>query len=231
MAEKALADREAAKARTSIVAAFALLFLLLAIISISIAYYIHSRKLLLRKRMNAKYATDLMLYTKATTEIDRLKKSSSTNQTELEKAEKTLTLLKKSIQAVNANMKNTTESALMADSLKDCESVRQIKVCATQGQSLTNMQWAAYSDAINAYLPHFPKKMEGMFSSINIEEIDIRITLLALLNLPQKQKALLLGITPSNLSMRRKRLYEAVFGMRGTAKDFDQAITNVAFAP
>jgi len=230
MATKAVAERKAATARTSIAAAIALLLLLLTIISVSIAYYIYSRRLLLRNRMNAKYATDLMLYTKVSSELEKLKTTHSSNIEEQENAERTLSFLKKSIQFDSSNDKNISECALLADTLMGNEIVRQIKESAAAGEELTSTQWATYKEALRTYIPHFIPKLYAMYENTDIEEIDLRIAMLSLLNIPQKQKATLLGISPNNLSMRRKRLYEAFVGTKGTAKDFDKTIRNVAFS-
>ena len=226
ISQKAVSEKERVKMQRTLFAFISLALFLLAVSSIGFAHYLYIRKTIMRKRMNTKYATDLMLYCKAREELEQTKVVNETNKEKLEKAKDTIAFLEKSIQVYNATGRMSYEESLMAGSLAECEISKLFKKKAENGIGLTNLQWKQYTEAVNVYFPYFVREIQRLLK--DCEVIDIRICMLILLDISQKGKAVLLDISPNNYAIRRKRLYEKLFGKQGSAVEFDKKIRDIA---
>ena len=92
-----------------------------------------------------------------------------------------------------------------------------------QGNMATEKQWAILENVFKTLLPQFKKTLE---KNEALKENEYRICMLVWLEFKPKDIQILMGMSASNVS-NRKRMAVKVFGNDMTASKFDMKIRNI----
>ena len=219
------ADRlsiEAGEARQKITF---LSFLLTAIVAIVIAtiaaiairrHRKRARKLKLRMR----YTADAML---VRTFHEELMKSARQSGQEAAIAEK-IRFLERSL----AGQSKSLEAEALTESFQECDVVEMIRKYGQEGRRLPESCWVSLRQAINVYAPSFMYTLAGMNATLDLA--DTQVCQLAIIrNMSQKSKAAVMGLEYHAAAMKRKRLFKALFGRDGSAKNLEASLRKIAF--
>ena len=103
---------------------------------------------------------------------------------------------------------------------------KKLKEKASKRQSADDVrEWEEVYLLIESIVPGFFNEIES--KGYTLREDEKRICALVGINIPTYAAIILLGISPSNYSVKRKRLYSKVFNKRGSGKDFDTKIKEI----
>ena len=173
-----------------------------------------------RLRLKVRYTADALLFK---TFNDELRKGNG--QPEQEKAiEDNIQFLKESL----SKQAKGLEAEIFTESFQESDIVASVRKFGQEGKQLPESGWTSLRQAINVYAPTFMESLAKMNGGLDLS--DTQVCQLALIrNMPQKAKAAVLGIEYHTVAMRRKRLFEALFGREGSAKEFDKALQKIAF--
>ena len=101
------------------------------------------------------------------------------------------------------------------------EAYRRAKQCLTEGRSLTEGDWGALTEAVNGVYDGFSDKL---YSLCRMSEQDMRVSLLIKLRMQPKDIATLTAHSKESVASTRSRLYQKVFGKKGSTRDWDDFI-------
>mgnify|MGYP007106313997 FL=1 len=73
-----------------------------------------------------------------------------------------------------------------------------------------------------------PSFAHFLLSENGVSAKEFRLSVLALLSFKPGQMAVLTGLTNSDISQTRRRLLQKVFGVQGSAADYDKRIRGMA---
>ena len=213
------ASHERQKATVLFLVLIALLSIILGIIAIIIIR--RHRKRARRQRMRVRYTADTLLFK---TFNDELKRSAS--QPEREKAiTENIKFLEESLSRQPKDLK--TEAVV--ESFQGCDVVALIREYGQKGKVLPEACWVSLRQAVNVYAPSFIFSIAQMNTGIDLS--DTNLCMLSLIrDMPQKAKAAAMGMDYHALAMKRKRLFETLFGREGSAKYLEKALQKMAFS-
>ena len=97
----------------------------------------------------------------------------------------------------------------------------RLQDCLNTGHSLTHRDWAELSEMVNSIYTGFT---EQLYSLYRMTEQDYHVSLLIKVRVQPKDIALLTAHSKESVASTRSRLYQKVFGRKGSSKDWDDFI-------
>ena len=91
--------------------------------------------------------------------------------------------------------------------------------------STSDDDWQQLIDVVTQQMPSFA---HFLLSENGVSAKEFRLSVLALLSFKPGQMAVLTGLTNSDISQTRRRLLQKVFGVQGSAADYDKRIRGMA---
>ena len=93
-----------------------------------------------------------------------------------------------------------------------------------EGRSMTNSDWQELSDAVNTVYSGFTDKLYSLY---RMSEQDYHVSLLIKVRTAPKDIAILTAHSKESIASTRSRLYQKVFGKKGSTKDWDDFILSI----
>ena len=100
----------------------------------------------------------------------------------------------------------------------------RIQDCLNGGRSLTHQDWSALSELMNSVYTGFTEKLYSLY---RMTDQDYHVTLLIKVRIQPKDIALLTAHSKESVASTRSRLYQKVFGQKGSSKDWDDFILSL----
>ena len=138
----------------------------------------------------------------------------------LELEEKKATLDYNNKVAIIENEKRQQAETLIFSS----EIYHRIQDCLNGGRSLTHQDWSALSELVNSVYTGFTEKLYSLY---RMTDQDYHVTLLIKVRIQPKDIALLTAHSKESVASTRSRLYQKVFGQKGSSKDWDDFILSL----
>ena len=138
----------------------------------------------------------------------------------LELEEKKATLDYNNKVAIIENEKRQQAETLIFSS----EVYHRIQDCLNGGRSLTHQDWSALSKLVNSVYTGFTEKLYSLY---RMTDQDYHVTLLIKVRIQPKDIALLTAHSKESVASTRSRLYQKVFGQKGSSKDWDDFILSL----
>ncbi len=173
------------------------------------------------QHLNARYVTDLMLYSKTKKELEVQKRMNTENDERIRQLSIQLKSLKDNIAKLQVDKKFPEEWSF-ADNLLDTYIVAKFHNYAITGKKPMDEDWVLLRKTIIGYLPLFWARLNSLSYKPNLKETEVCI-LVKLRFLPS-EIGNLTGIKPSNLSNLRKKMLKKMFGKNGSSYEFDEEI-------
>mgnify|MGYP007069941660 CR=1 FL=1 len=98
------------------------------------------------------------------------------------------------------------------------------KQLIAEGRSLGEGDWAELAEAVDGVYSGFSEKLYGLYP---MSDQDYRVSLLIKLRLQPKDIATLTAHSKESVASTRSRLYQKVFGKKGSTKDWDDFILSI----
>ena len=89
------------------------------------------------------------------------------------------------------------------------------------GRSLTNRDWTELTELVNSIYTGFTEKL---YSLCRLSEQDYHVSLLIKVRVQPKDIALLTAHSKESVASTRSRLYQKVFGQKGSSKNWDDFV-------
>jgi hypothetical protein len=100
----------------------------------------------------------------------------------------------------------------------------RIKKYMNEGRSMTESDWAELSEAVNNVYTGFTEKL---YSLHNMSDQDYHVSLLIKIRLQPKDIATLTAHSKESVASTRSRLYQKVFGKKGSTRDWDDFVLSI----
>lgn len=100
----------------------------------------------------------------------------------------------------------------------------RIKKYLNEGKGLTDNDWKELADNVNNVYTGFTEKL---FSLYRMSEQDYHVSLLIKIRIQPKDIATLTTHSKESIASTRSRLYQKVFGKKGSTKDWDDFILSI----
>ena len=101
---------------------------------------------------------------------------------------------------------------------------QRIKQYLTTGQSMNEEDWAELTEVVNSVDNGFTEKLYSLY---RMSDQDYRVSLLIKIRLQPKDIATLTAHSKESVASTRSRLYQKVFGEKGSTKDWDDFILSI----
>ena len=101
---------------------------------------------------------------------------------------------------------------------------QRIKQYLVTGQSMNEEDWAELTEVVNGVYSGFTGKL---FSLYHMSDQDYHVSLLIKVRLQPKDIATLTTHSKESVASTRSRLYQKVFGKKGSTKDWDDFILSI----
>ena len=101
---------------------------------------------------------------------------------------------------------------------------RHIQDCLNGGRSLNHQDWSALSELVNSVYTGFTEKLYSLY---RMTEQDYHVSLLIKVRIQPKDIALLTAHSKESVASTRSRLYQKVFGKKGSSKDWDDFVLSL----
>ena len=98
---------------------------------------------------------------------------------------------------------------------------RRIQDCLNGGRSLTHRDWTELGEVVNSIYTGFTEKLYSLY---RMSEQDYHVSLLIKVRVQPKDIALLTAHSKESVASTRSRLYQKVFGQKGSSKDWDDFV-------
>ncbi len=102
--------------------------------------------------------------------------------------------------------------------------VLRTKQYLNEGRSMTEGDWAELTEAVNSVYTGFTEKLYSLY---NMSEQDYRVSLLIKIRMQPKDIATLTAHSKESVASTRSRLYQKVFGKKGSTKDWDDFVLSI----
>lgn len=99
-----------------------------------------------------------------------------------------------------------------------------IKQYLNEGRSIADEDWKTLAEVVNDTYPGFTEKL---FSLYRMSDQDYHVSLLIKIRLQPKDIATLTAHSKESIASTRSRLYQKVFGKKGSTKDWDDFILSI----
>ena len=100
----------------------------------------------------------------------------------------------------------------------------RIKRDMNEGRSLSEDDWAELTEVVNTTYPNFSEKLYSLY---RMSDQDFRVSLLIKIRLQPKDIASLTAHSKESVASTRSRLYQKVFGKKGSTRDWDDFILSI----
>ena len=100
----------------------------------------------------------------------------------------------------------------------------RIKHNIMEGRSLTENDWTELAEAVNNIYNGFSEKLYSLY---NMSDQDYHVSLLIKIRIQPKDIATLTAHSKESIASTRSRLYQKVFGKKGSTKDWDDFILSI----
>lgn len=100
----------------------------------------------------------------------------------------------------------------------------RIKQYLNEGRSMNDEDWKELTEVINNTYTGFTEKL---FSLYRMSNQDYHVSLLIKIRLQPKDIALLTAHSKESIASTRSRLYQKVFGRKGSTKDWDDFVLSI----
>ena len=111
-----------------------------------------------------------------------------------------------------------------AKALSSSSAYQGLQRCLAEGRSPSEQEWAAAAEAIDATFPGFTEKLYSLY---RLSTQDYRVSLLIKMRLQPKDIATLTAHSKESVASTRSRLYQKVFGRKGSTRDWDDFILSI----
>lgn len=101
---------------------------------------------------------------------------------------------------------------------------QRIKQYIASGQNIADDDWAELTEVVNRVYTGFTDKL---FSLYRMSDQDYHVSLLIKIRLQPKDIATLTAHSKESVATTRSRLYQKVFGKKGSTKDWDDFILSI----
>jgi regulator of replication initiation timing len=98
---------------------------------------------------------------------------------------------------------------------------RKIQDSLNSGRSLAHQDWTELSELVNSVYTGFAEKLYSLY---RMSEQDYHVSLLIKVRIQPKDIALLTAHSKESVASTRSRLYQKVFGEKGSSKDWDDFV-------
>jgi regulator of replication initiation timing len=98
---------------------------------------------------------------------------------------------------------------------------RKIQDCLNNGRSLSHQDWTELSELVNSIYTGFTEKLYNLY---RMSEQDYHVSLLIKVRIQPKDIAQLTAHSKESVASTRSRLYQKVFGEKGSSKDWDDFV-------
>jgi len=98
---------------------------------------------------------------------------------------------------------------------------RKIQDSLNGGRSLAHQDWTELSELVNSVYTGFAEKLYSLY---RMSEQDYHVSLLIKVRIQPKDIALLTAHSKESVASTRSRLYQKVFGEKGSSKDWDDFV-------
>jgi hypothetical protein len=100
----------------------------------------------------------------------------------------------------------------------------RLKQNLAEGRGVTDDDWQELADVVNSVYTGFTEKL---FSLYRMSQQDYRVSLLIKIRMQPKDIATLTSHSKESVASTRSRLYQKVFGKKGSTKDWDDFILSI----
>ena len=100
----------------------------------------------------------------------------------------------------------------------------RIKQLLSEGRSLSESDWTELTEAVDGVYNGFSEKLYSLY---NMSDQDYRVSLLIKVRIQPKDIATLTAHSKESIASTRSRLYQKVFGKKGSTKDWDDFILSI----
>jgi hypothetical protein len=100
----------------------------------------------------------------------------------------------------------------------------RIKKNLAEGRSLAESDWGELAESVNNVYNGFSEKLYSLY---NMSDQDYRVSLLIKIRIQPKDIATLTAHSKESVASTRSRLYQKVFGRKGSSKDWDDFILSI----
>lgn len=101
---------------------------------------------------------------------------------------------------------------------------QRIKQYLEEGRAMTASDWGELNDAVNKAYPGFGDKLYTLY---RMSDQDLHVSLLIKIRLQPKDIATLTAHSKESVASTRSRLYQKVFGKKGSTRDWDDFILSI----
>ena len=101
---------------------------------------------------------------------------------------------------------------------------QRIQGCLNSGRSLSNQDWTELTEVVNGIYTGFTEKLYSLY---RMSEQDYHVSLLIKVRIQPKDISLLTAHSKESVASTRSRLYQKVFGVKGSSKDWDDFILSL----
>ena len=101
---------------------------------------------------------------------------------------------------------------------------QRIRQYLADGKSMPEAEWAELTEVVNATYSGFTDKLYSLY---RMSEQDYHVSLLIKIRLQPKDIATLTAHSKESVASTRSRLYQKVFGKKGSTKDWDDFILSI----
>jgi regulator of replication initiation timing len=100
----------------------------------------------------------------------------------------------------------------------------RIQECLNNGRSLAHQDWTELTELVNSIYTGFTEKLYSLY---RMSEQDYHVSLLIKVRVQPKDIALLTAHSKESIASTRARLYQKVFGQKGSSKDWDDFVLSI----
>lgn len=150
--------------------------------------------------------------------IHKLGDENSMLKLELEERKAKLDYTNK-VARIEQEKRQQAESVIMGSDI-----YRKIKELLAKGRSMSDDDWKAVTQMVNEVYTGFT---ERLFSLYRMTEQDYHVCLLIKIHIQPKDIATLTAHSKESVASTRSRLYQKIFGKKGTTKDWDDFILSL----
>ncbi len=100
----------------------------------------------------------------------------------------------------------------------------RMKSYLNDGRTMTENDWAELSEAVNSVYSGFTDKLYSLY---NMSDQDYHVSLLIKARMQPKDIASLTAYSKESVATTRSRLYQKVFGKKGSTRDWDDFILSI----
>ena len=109
-------------------------------------------------------------------------------------------------------------------SIYTSEAYLRAKQCLAEGRTMAEGDWAELTEAVNGVYDGFSDKLNSL---CRMSEQEMRVSLLIKLRMQPKDIATLTAHSKESVASTRSRLYQKVFGKKGSTRDWDDFILSI----